>query len=74
VQVTDFSVTEEAFDASLNRIRTKVSMGMHYPREQATAAYSEERIQDSLAKNVDVNPIDADAFQVTRNSKSQPSQ
>ena len=28
VRVTDFSVTEEAFDASLNPIRAKVSLGM----------------------------------------------
>jgi hypothetical protein len=28
VRITDFSVTEEAFDASLNPIRAKVSLGM----------------------------------------------
>src|SRR5205823_498879 len=28
VHVTDFSVTEEAFDAALNPIRAKVSLGM----------------------------------------------
>jgi hypothetical protein len=29
VRLTDFSVTEEAFDPSLNPIRAKVSLGMH---------------------------------------------
>jgi hypothetical protein len=29
VRLTDFSVTEEAFDTSLNPIRAKVSLGMH---------------------------------------------
>jgi len=28
VRITDFSVTEEAFDVSLNPIRAKVSLGM----------------------------------------------
>ena len=28
VRITDFSVTEEAFDATLNPIRAKVSLGM----------------------------------------------
>ena len=28
VRVTDFSVTEEAFDAALNPIRAKVSLGL----------------------------------------------
>jgi len=29
VRLTDFSVTEEAFDTALNPIRAKVSLGMH---------------------------------------------
>jgi hypothetical protein len=28
VRITDFSITEEAFDANLNPIRAKVSLGM----------------------------------------------
>ena len=28
VRITDFSITEEAFDAALNPIRAKVSLGM----------------------------------------------
>jgi len=29
VRLTDFSITEEAFDPNLNPIRAKVSLGMH---------------------------------------------
>ena len=60
VRVTDFSVTEEAFDPLLNPIRAKVSMGLRvltvddlgYSHRGGTLFLSYLRTRESLAARV----------------------
>jgi hypothetical protein len=65
VQVTEFAVTEEAFDALLNPIRAKVSLGMRvltagdlgYDRRGGGIYVSYLRAQESLSKTVSGAPL-----------------
>lgn len=65
VQVTEFAVTEEAFDAYLNPIRAKVSIGMRvltagdlgYDRRGGGIYLSHLRAKDALAQRVSSAPL-----------------
>lgn len=65
VQVTEFAVTEEAFDALLNPIRAKVSLGMRvltagdlgYDRRGGGIYVSYLRAKESLSKTVSGAPL-----------------
>lgn len=65
VQVTEFAVTEEAFDALLNPIRAKVSLGMRvltagdlgYDRRGGGIYLSYLRAKESLSKTVSGAPL-----------------
>ena len=43
VRVTEFSITEEAFDAALNPIRAKVSLGLRVPQRRRSRLRAQGR-------------------------------